>query len=177
GEKEVWKGRWDEANDDFERGYEASNGRRHTLWQTVWWMSGPYSDDIDEVLPLETNPDPRRVPDADDPATWWAAELIDPERIPIGGLGSASYYLVKHIWTPRAREVAIQLEIAAPARLIVNHETVSISPTSDSQTTFTHLKVGWNTVLLKVRNVTGEESVARCAIIGNKKAIEQLRIQ
>ena len=160
-QREVGEGHWGQADAHLHQLVEMSN-RPAYLFQTTWWMTGPYPNDFNQSYPPETQTDPHLplVPDLNRPIlkeTWWPANMQKPDQINVGVGAYALYYLVKRIWVSTDRDMRVQLGTDGQSELWINEKKVHRSkPSNTSFKEPEHLTVrftaGWNIVLLKARN-------------------------
>jgi WD40 repeat protein len=161
---------WDQAAADFKR-YLALN--REMQWViSGWWVTGPYPDDLNQSYPPERNLDPHNqlgAVDQDGAAATW-------ERVPVSACGFINFgarfehaehisaYALMKIYAPQQRRVQILLGSDDLVRLWLNgvqlHERLQVRRAlPDSDAVSATLQAGWNTLLVRVVNVTGEHAL------------------
>jgi hypothetical protein len=182
GEIHVNTSDWDQAAADFRR-YLARD--RETHWvASSWWVAGPYPDVLSQSYPPERNLDPHNqfsTAGQDTAARTW-------ERVPIGAGGFVDFgarfdhaehisaYALMRIYAPEQRRVEILLGSDDQVRLWLNgaqiHECLKIRRAMpDSDAVSATLQTGWNTLLVRVFNVTGGHALyLRLADAGSSSA-------
>jgi WD40 repeat protein len=157
---------WDQAAADFKQ-YLALTREMHWVI-SGWWVAGPYPDVLSQSYPPERNLDPhnqRGAVEQDVAAATW-------ERVPVSTSGFVNFgalfdhadhisaYALIRIYAPQQRRVKILLGSGDQVRLWLNrtqiHECLKVRPAMpDSDAVPATLQNGWNTVLVRVVNVTG----------------------
>lgn len=163
-------GNWDRAATDFQE-YLALDPRTH--WVTLgWWVAGPYPEDLKKHYPPESSLFPAALPagsgESDSAPRWGRVPLNSCGSVNFGALfGRANHisaYALLRVYSPRQQPVRILLGSDDQVRLWLNgkqiHESLhERSAVPDAEDVGTTLEAGWNTVLARVVNVTGEHAL------------------
>jgi WD40 repeat protein len=170
GEIDAAAGNWNQAAVDFQK-HCSLDPRNH--WVTLgWWVAGPYPEDLKGHYPPESSPFPDELPAGgveSNAAPRW-------ERVPINACGFVnlgalfshaehiSAYALLRIYSPRQQQVSILLGSDDQVRLWLNgkqiHESLhERTAVPDAEAVPAALEAGWNTLLARVVNVTGDHAL------------------
>jgi hypothetical protein len=166
---EVFAGRgdWEKAAADFQQACSLNPGNAPPWFQTGWWVTGPYPDDLQAIYPPENNSDPFKAGEATG-VTWRAADAESQEFLDLGALFDhaehISAYAVLRVFSGEKRETTVLLGSDDGVRLWLNGELVHENPKQraaghDQDVVPVTLAAGWNTLLAKVVNVTGDHAL------------------
>lgn len=131
-----------------------------------WWVAGPYPDDFKTAYPPEDKPDPKSAVTGADgkPAAWRSTYVDSKGLLNLGGVfGGASYvtgYALTYVHSPEEQDAVLSTGSNDQCRIWINgglvHEfTGDRSAHPDQDKVKIHLAKGWNTMLVKVINTTG----------------------
>jgi WD40 repeat protein/serine/threonine protein kinase/tetratricopeptide (TPR) repeat protein len=168
-------GDWDRAVADV-RHYLAQSPDRPRWYATDWWVVGPYPGDLKAKYPPENNPNPSRpVPGTATQAgttptrlPWQVVPRDGNGFVDVGALFDraehVSGYALMRVYSPGNQPVAIRLSSTNGVRLWLNGQLVHEKPaghpaTPDGDAVPATLEAGWNTLLAKVVNATGEHAL------------------
>jgi WD40 repeat protein/serine/threonine protein kinase len=168
-------GDWDRAAADL-RQYLALRRGRPRWYATAWWVAGPYPDDLRASYPPEDTPDPTQPVAAAATQAGTAPSRLPWQVVPrdangfvdfgalFGGAEHISGYALTRVYSPEKQDVAILLGSDDRVRLWLNgrlvHEHPEPRPAAPDQDAVpATLEAGWNTLLAKVVNVTGEHTL------------------
>jgi hypothetical protein len=175
-------GKWDRAAADFQRACSSNPDKAAPWFQTGWWVVGPYPDDLKAAYTPETDPDPFRpvAPATPDPSAgpsapgegtdrpWRATDADAQEFLDLGALFDhaehISAYALMRVFSSEKRETTILLGSDDGVRLWLNGKLVHENPAQraaghDQDAVPVTLEAGWNTLLAKVVNVTGDHAL------------------
>lgn len=163
---------WEEATTDAQRYLALTPDKR---WFTLgYWVVGPYPDNLDASYSPEKDQDPGHAAlgagGDESPAYlgWRAAPLTSSGFVDFGELfdhaAHISAYALLRVYSPQQREIAILLGSDDQNRVWLNgkqiHESLREQPAiPDADAVPATLMAGWNTVLARVANVTGDHQL------------------
>jgi tetratricopeptide (TPR) repeat protein len=173
GEIRACLGEWDKAGADL-RSYFALGGSGMARWfQTDWWVVGPYPENLKVANPPERrNLNPIKPVAAPPGVTtelrWKPVEADSQGFLDLGalfpGAEHISTYALMRVFCPRKQPVAILLGSDDGIRLwlngrLVHEKIVERAAVPDDDAVPVTLEAGWNTLLARVVNVTGEHAL------------------
>ena len=140
-----------------------------------YWVVGPYPEDLAADYPPETNLDPGTHVPALETAEP-AQTFLNWQRVPLNSTGFVNFgplfgnaehisaYALLRVYCPKATKLAILLGSDDQVRLWLNgkqiHEHLIIRrAVPDDDAVPATLAAGWNTLLTRVVNVTGEHAL------------------
>lgn len=162
------QGRWDDAAKVYQHAAE-QNAKAAPPWlQSGFWKVGVYPHGL-ATYPPESNPDPLQplaaatVPGKPepDPLQWQGVSPTADGRIDFDTAGGV-YYALTRIFSPREQELAFQMGVDDHLRLFVNDRSLfnasygTAAGHPKGNDIAVTLEAGWNTVLLKVANSSGQ---------------------
>ena len=163
---------WDKAAADLQQ-YLALN--RDKRWFTLdCWVVGPYPDDLKKSYPPDKNPNPGQqiagAGEAGAPAllSWQSVPLNAQGFVNLGPLfGNAEHisaYALVRVYSPQRQQVAILVGSDDYVRLHLDGKQIHEHLTArrampDEDAVPAVLEPGWNTLLARVVNVTGEHAL------------------
>jgi len=161
---------WNEAAADFEK-YLALDPRQH--WVSLgYWVAGPYPEDLAKSCPPERVSFPNGLPTGTEenaaPPKWEGVPMNACGFVNFGALFAQaehiSAYALQRVYSPRQQDVAILLGSDDQVRLWLNgkqiHEILDQgTAVPDARAVPATLKAGWNTLLARVANVTGDHAL------------------
>ncbi|QDU49628.1 serine/threonine-protein kinase [Gimesia panareensis] len=164
-------GLWDKASADFAKATESVEQTEPaaSYFETSWWVAGPYPEPLLEPQPPEQSLDPfQPIPNTEDgPAdagTWLPEMLTDNDGLNLGrifsGAEHVSAYAMTRIFTTEAQTIGLLFGADDRIQIWLNGEVVysrveSRAAVHDDAAIELMLSSGWNTLLIKVSNVTG----------------------
>jgi hypothetical protein len=164
------RGEWEQAADDARKFLELENDRRWLVLRG--WVAGPYPADLGTSSPPEEATDPRGYgPDGPAPKT-----IPDWRPLPFGihgfvDLGSmsddteqVSAFVMFKVYSSARQPVAILLGSVGQVRLWLNGKQIheALAPrvaTAEEDAVPAVLQSGWNTLLARVVNLTGQHAL------------------
>jgi WD40 repeat protein/tRNA A-37 threonylcarbamoyl transferase component Bud32 len=164
---------WDQVEADL-RQYLTLTPDQH--WCMMgYWVAGPYPDDVNAHYPPETNPDPGTHVPACEPIEP-APTFLNWERVPLTPAGFVNFgrlfgnaehisgYALLKVYCPKQARVAVLLGSDDQVRLWLNGTQIHENPAPrrampDEDVVPATLAAGWNTLLARVVNMTGEHAM------------------
>ena len=172
------QGEWELAADSFDRAVslaEGGTGAGGPRWFTSpWWVIGPYQGPLDAAHPPETNLEPLAPVPAEaggnsaEPLRWESTILGEDQGLNLGRFfhhaEQITGYAQLRIYSSEARDAAVLFGADDALRLWFNDELIhgrdgSRTAVRDDEAAAVTLQSGWNTLLAKVSNGTGEHGL------------------
>jgi WD40 repeat protein/serine/threonine protein kinase len=158
------QGDWERAAADFERC--RALGDAAPWLQTGWWVAGPFSDDLRASAPPEANLDPIQADEHTKAERLWRLAHVEARQgLDLGALFDhaehISAYALTRVYCAAPCAAKVLLGSDDSVRLWLNgrlvHENLTHRPAlPDQDVVPITLMAGWNTLLAKVVNGTGE---------------------
>jgi serine/threonine protein kinase/WD40 repeat protein/tetratricopeptide (TPR) repeat protein len=158
------------ADTDFQAAARLAPGNPQLFLDSGWWVAGPYHASSRPGETLETSPAPnpsKLAPSSGSENHRW-------HEIAPGTLGAVNIselfkaensfaYAMAIVYSNQLRDVAVLIGSDDSARIWINGKQVFLSPNfapADSRAVFMTLQTGRNTILAKVTNERGPQSLA-----------------
>jgi hypothetical protein len=157
---------WNQAAADFKQ-YLVLDPRQH--WVSLGcWVAGPYPEDLTRSYPPERVSFPNTLPENAAPLIWEEVPIHPCGFVNFGALFAQaehiSAYALLRVYSPRQQAVAILLGSDDQVRLWLNgkqiHEFLDQRmAVPDAIAVPATLEEGWNTLLARVANETGDHAL------------------
>jgi WD40 repeat protein/serine/threonine protein kinase/tetratricopeptide (TPR) repeat protein len=171
----VCHGDWDRAAADV-RQYLALSQDKPRLYMIDWWVVGPYPEDLKASYPPEHDPKPSLPVAAATPEAATTPVRLPWQVVPRDANGFVDFgalfdhtehisgYALTQVYSPEKQAVAVLLGSDDGVRLWLNGHLIHENPASrtaapDQDAVLVTLEAGWNTLLAKVVNGTGEHAL------------------
>jgi serine/threonine protein kinase/formylglycine-generating enzyme required for sulfatase activity/Flp pilus assembly protein TadD len=163
--------RWDDAAAAVRRALDAGGGNKSgDLFQSGWWVVGPYPHDLKAPCPPETDPDPSRPVGGGEAGkilewrgTTGQAGVLDLGDL-FGHAKGVSVFALTYVFSPGDQEATLLIGAEDRARVWLSSQLVHNYPefplpkrsTPLQERVNVRLASGWNRILIKVGDDTGE---------------------